>query len=59
MSNTHPLVIVIFVLLLGLALYSNYAAKPIAPTEPPKVPDDPRAHRRRTDPVWKDRGTLK
>lgn len=55
MSNTHPVTIVVFVLLLALALWSQFTAKPKLPT----VSDaDKRALRRRTDPVWKDRGTL-
>lgn len=55
MSDTHPLVIVIFCLLFGLAVWSHFHEKPkaIAP-----VPEPDRAYRRRTDPVWKDRGTL-
>lgn len=54
MSDTHPLVIVIFFLLLGLAVWSHFHEKP----KPQVPPVEDRAYRRRTDPVWKDRGTL-
>lgn len=65
MSNTHPLVIVIFVLLFGLAVWSHFTAKTAKPTK--EEIDDVvrrcrhsiRALQRRTDPVWKDRGSLK
>lgn len=56
MSDTHPLVIVIFFVLFGLAVWSHFHERPKAIT--PSSPEPDRAYKRRTDPVWKDRGTL-
>ena len=57
MSNTHPVTIVVFLVLLALALYSELSSRKVKPKEVP-APSEDRALKRRTDPVWKDRGTL-
>lgn len=64
-ENTHPLVVVIFLLLFGLAVWSHFTAKSARPTKEEldgivrRSRNHTRALLRRTDPVWKDRGSLK